>query len=125
MEKKEETKQYYEIIILRHDNQHIVVLRSDVYDKCFETWTLLSDRWEKAVIDKVPFRLTEPVVTAHDPGLIKEIVLRPLMKVEESKYNNPYQRRMLNDGLSNMLENNMVDKGNALNPNILDEGYNS
>lgn len=118
MQKVEEKKQLYDIVIIKHDNNHIIALSTDNYDKCFETWKSLVAKWEESITKKSPYSMVEPIVTAFDPGLIKEITLRPVMEVPESRYDNPYQKRMMKDGLSSMLK-----PGNAINPDMLDEGY--
>lgn len=115
---KQEEKQIYEVLVLRNDGQHMVAKSSDNYDTCFEAWKSLVAKWENAITNKIPLSIVEPVVTAFDPGLIKEILLRPLMKVPESRYDNPYQKEMMNKGLSGVLK-----PGNVLNPDIMDEGY--
>lgn len=119
MSKTEEKKQIYEVWILRHDGEHIRSISDSNYDSCYEDWKLLSDKWKECVASKVPIVLDKPVVTCFDPGLIKEITLRPVVEVTESKYKNPYQQQMMRDGLGNTLKNN----GNIINPDILDQGY--
>jgi hypothetical protein len=114
--KVEEKKQIYEVWILRHDDQHIRCISEANYDKCYENWQKLVGEWKESLLEKVPFSMSSPVITAFDPGLIKEITLRPVMAVEESKYNNPYHQKMLRDGLTNTLKNNPIS-------DILDEGY--
>src|SRR6266478_10032833 len=98
MTKQEESKQIYEVIMIRSDGNHITAKSTDNYDVCFEAWKILVDKWENAVTKKIPFSITEPIVSAFDPGLVMEISIRPLMKVSESKYDNPYQKRMMNEG---------------------------
>jgi hypothetical protein len=117
MSKTEEKKQIYEVWILRHDDQHIRCISENSYDKCYESWKKLVGEWKLSISEKVPFSMSTPVVTAFDPGLIKEITLRPLIQVEESKYDNPYQQKMMRDGLANTL------KGVGTVPDILDGGY--
>lgn len=117
--KVEEKKELYEVLIIKRDQNHIVVMSVPSYDKCYEKWTELLKIWTEALKDKIPFVLKDPVVTAFDPGLIMEISIMPVMKVAESKYDNPYQKEMMKKGLSQTLRSN----GNALNSDILDEGY--
>lgn len=119
MSKIEEKKQIYEVWILRHDGEHICSLSSTDYDKCFEDWQSLSGKWKEAITAKTPIDLIKPVVTCFDPGLIKEITLRPVIQVTESKHQNPYHQQMTRDGFGNTIKNN----GNILDPNILDQGY--
>lgn len=115
----EESKQSYEVIIFRMDNNHILFLQTLSFDEAVDRWKELNTNWEDSLSNKRPFKLMQPLVTSFDPGLIKEIRVQPLMKVEESKYNNPYQQKMMKEGLSGMLQ----QKGNAINPNMLDEGF--
>lgn len=117
MQKVEEKKQVYEILIIRNDQNHISALQSDNYDKCFERWEELTKIWTEAVEGEKPFVLKDPIVTAFNPGLIREITIRPVMTVSESKNENPYHKRMMKDGLSATLNN--VTGGSDL----LDGGY--
>lgn len=119
MSQTEERKQIYEVWILRHDGEHICSMSSTDYDKCFEDWQSLSGKWKEAIVAKSPIDLIKPLVTCFDPGLIKEITLRPVVSITESKHQNPYQQKMMRDGLTNTLKNN----GNIINPDILDQGY--
>ena len=121
MQKKEEKKQIYEVWLIRHNDEPISALSTDVYDKAYEKWKELTDAWVNAINNKTPFILTSPIVTAFDPGAVKEITVRPVMAVTESKYDNPYQQRMMKDGLTKTM-NNM---GNIINSDLLDEGYKS
>ena len=115
----EEKKQIYEVWVVRYQDEPISILSTDKYDAAYEKWKEMLDAWVLSLKDKVPFMITSPVVTAFDPGQIKEVTLRPLMKVAESRYNNPYQQEMMKQGLTNTLSR----PGNILNSGILDEGY--
>lgn len=115
MSKIEEKKQIYEVWILRHDDQHICSISETNYDKCFENWEKLLKEWKFSISEKTPFAMTVPIVTAFDPGLIKEITLRPVVQVAESKYDNPYHEKMRKEGLTNTLRPTGSD--------ILDGGY--
>lgn len=118
MQKVEEKKQVvYEVLIIRNDQNHIMALQSDNYDKCFERWEELTKVWTEAVEGSKPFVLKDPVITAFNPGLIREITVRPVMTTTESKNDNPYHKRMLKNGLSNMLDNVTGDS------DLLDGGY--
>lgn len=119
MTKTEEKKQIYEVWILRHDGEHICSLSDTNYDKCFEDWKVLSNKWKESIASKSPIELNKPVVTCFDPGVIKEITLRPVIEVTESKYQNPYQQKMVKEGFTSTFKNN----GNILNSDILDQGY--
>lgn len=114
MQKQEERKQVYEVVVVKVDHNHITVISTEKYDDAFEKWKKFTDIWTNAIKEKVPMIITDPVVTAFDPGLVKEITLRPLMEVLESKYDNPYQKQMMNKGLSPMLPGA---------PDLLDSGY--
>jgi len=118
MSKVEEKKQIYEVWILRRDEQHICCISEMSYDKCFEDWKKLVSDWKSSISEKTPFSMITPVVTAFDPGLITEITLRPVASVTESKYDNPYQQKMMRDGLMSTLKG-----GNGPTPDILDGGY--
>lgn len=119
MSAKPEEKQVYETVIFRTDGQHISALQSINFDEAVEKWKELNGSWEDSISNKKPFKIMTPVVTAFDPGLISEIAVRPLMKVSESKYDNPYQQKMMKQGLSSMLNQG----GHPVNSNMLDEGY--
>lgn len=116
--KQEEKKSVYGVFILRNDGQHISVVETDSYDKAFELWGKLSQDWEDAVTANKPFKLTDPIVTAFAPGLISEITVRPLATTTESKYQNPYEARMMKQGLSSM-----ANLGDSTVGPVLDGGY--
>lgn len=120
MSVKTEEKQVYETIIFRKDGEHISALQSIKFDEAVEKWKELNGQWEEAIANKKPFKIMNPIVTAFDPGLISEIAVRPLMKVPESKYDNPYQQQMMKQGLSNTLRQ---QGGHPVNSGMLDEGY--
>lgn len=119
MQQNEEKKQLYEVWIVKHNDEPIIAMNTNQYDKSFEKWKELTDAWVNALRDKTPFILNSPIVTAFDPGAVKEITIRPVMEVAESKYANPYQQKMMKDGLTNTLRS----VGNLVNTDILDEGY--
>lgn len=119
MKHNEEKKQLYGVWIVRYNDEPISVLTTDKYDESYERWKELTDTWINAITGKTPFIITSPVVTAFDPGTVKEITVRPVIKVAESKYENPYHAQMVRDGLGNTLKNT----SNFMNPEILDEGY--
>lgn len=120
MQQKEERKQIYEVWIVKYNDEPISVLTTNKYDESYEKWQELTNTWISALKDKTPFIITSPVVTAFDPGTVKEITVRPVMKISESKYENPYQQQMMKVGLGNTLKTNM---GNSINSELLDEGY--
>lgn len=119
MSAKPEEKQVYETIIFRTDGQHISALQSINFDEAVEKWKELNSSWEESISNKKPFKIMKPIVTSFDPGLISEIAVRPLIKVSESKYDNPYQQEMMKKGLSGMLR----QSGHPVNSGMLDEGY--
>lgn len=119
MSAKTEEKQVYETVIFRTDGQHISTLQSINFDEAVEKWKELNSSWEDSIANKKPFKIMKPVVTSFDPGLISEIAVRPLMKVSESKYDNPYQQQMMKTGLTSTLR----QTGHPINNNMLDEGY--
>lgn len=119
MSVKTEEKQVYETVIFRTDGQHISALQSINFDEAVEKWKELNSNWEESITNKKPFKIMKPVVTSFDPGMISEIAVRPLTKVAESKYDNPYQQQMMKKGLNNMLNQG----GHPINNGMLDEGY--
>lgn len=118
---KEEKKQLYEVWIIRYADEPMTLLTTDKYDESYERWKELTDIWIAALKDKTPFVITSPLVTAFDPGTVKEITVRPVMKVAESKYENPYQQKMMRDGLGSALKST----SNVISSELLDEGYSS
>ena len=122
MQKQEEKKQIYELVLIKYEvQQSIILLSTDSYDVAFEKWQEITDLWTKCVQDKVPMKITTPVVTAFDPAAIREISVRPVMEAPVSKYDNPYQQNMMRKGLTQSLK----DSGNTgpVHPDILDGGY--
>lgn len=115
----EENKQVYQVIIYRVDNNHILLIQTTNFDEAVENWQKANNSWEESLSNKKPFKLMIPTVTSFDPGLIKEISVKPIVKMETSKYNNPYQQKMMKEGLGATLQ----QKGNIFDPNVLDEGY--
>ena len=115
-----EEKQVYEVVIFRVDSNHIVLLQTTKFDEAVEEWEKVNKNWEESLSNKKPFKLMKPVVTSFDPGLISEISVRPLTKVSEDKYDNPYQKKMMKEGLRNVLHQNV---GHPINNQMLDEGY--
>lgn len=95
-------KMVYSVVILRQDGNHIQVLESGDYDKCYERWKLLQTEWATSAKEVRPFLLEDPVVTAFTPSLIYEIKLVPVLTEEmASKSHNPYQSRMNQQGFQN------------------------
>lgn len=117
MQVKEEKKQIYEVWIVKYNDDPISVFSTDKYDAAYERWGELKDTWINALKDKIPFILTKPVVTAFDPGTIKEIAVRPIIQMAESKYDNPYQKDMIKNGFAKTLRNPTPAS------DLLDDGY--
>jgi DNA mismatch repair ATPase MutS len=115
MNTKEEKELIYGVYILRKDGNHIVALEVNDYDEAFSYWEKLQEKWENTIKEKKPFSITNPVVTAFDPGLIVEINLKPVVETTESRYknHNPYRDKMVKEGFSNALNY----------PDLLDSGY--
>lgn len=118
---EEKQVQVYEVVIFRVDGNNIVLMQSIKFDEAVEKWKEINSSWEEAISSKKPFKLMSPVVTSFDPGLISEISVRPLTKVDESKYENPYQQKMMKQGLANTLR--QQTGGHPINSGMLDEGY--
>lgn len=97
-------KMVYAVIIFRRDSEHIQVIESTDYDKCYEKWKSLQLEWTASAKEQRPFILEDPVITAFTPSVIYEIKLIPVMSEEMiSKSHNPYQQRMTQNGFSNMF----------------------
>jgi hypothetical protein len=111
-QQKEEKKPLYGLYIMRKDENHISVIESLNYDEVFEAYKKLTVEWGICVKEQRPFSLSAPVVTTFDPGLIYEITVRPIMAEQNvSKYDNPYQQKMMKNGLTNMFGSDMLDGG--------------
>jgi len=113
MSEVEEKKTKYGVFILRRDNRHISVIETEEYDKAYEVWEELNEAWIKSLKDNIPLKLTTPIVTAFDPGLIFEINLNPVVETTASRNANPYHQKMQKEGFSNSFGSN----------GILDGGY--
>lgn len=117
--KKEESKTSYGLFVLRRNEDHISVLETDNYDEAYEAWETLKQQWAKCINESLPFELTSPVVTAFDPNLIYEIILKPVVETmaNNSRNFNPYKQAMHQNGLQNTLGNH------AMLSEIKDGGY--
>lgn len=112
MSQKEEKKTLYALCVMRRDENHIIVIESHNYDEVFEAYKKLTESWALAVKEQRPFSLSSPVVTTFDPGLIYEITVRPIMPEQPvSKYDNPYQQKMMKNGLQSMFGSDVLDGG--------------
>lgn len=113
-QQKEEKKPLYGLFIMRRDENHISVIESLNYDEVFEAYKKLVADWAACVKELRPFSLSTPVVTTFDPGLIYEITVRPILaETAVSKYDNPYQQKMMKNGFQNTFAS----------PDVLDGGY--
>lgn len=106
-------KLVYSVFVLRTDGEHILVLESDDYDKCFEKWKLILQEWKDSAKEQRPFELTDPLVTAFSPSMIFEVRIVP-REVEVNNSHNPYHKKMQEQGLSRTFPGSGVD--------ILDRG---
>lgn len=89
----------YQVVILRTNGDHISILESDSYDKCYERWKELHTLWTACAKEIKPFVLEEPVVTAFNPSMIYEINLVPVStQSSSSNAHNPYQKNMQEHG---------------------------
>ncbi len=107
MAKKKPDEIVYETWILRRDQQHIAVVVSTDFEKCYKVWEELQAQWAECAKEVKPFVLKDPVLTAFEPGLIYEITLRPVESPVSNAVNskNPYAREMLNRGFSDVFGN--------------------
>lgn len=106
--------QSYMVAVLRSDGNHIIMDEAVSFEGAREKWIYLTRYWEECVKEKKPFIIESPIVTAFDPSMIYEIVLRPKSTTTS---NNPYQKEMQSKGLSEMM------KGAGLGAGLLDGGY--
>jgi hypothetical protein len=103
-------KMVYAVVIFRTDSQHIQIMESADYDKCYEKWKFLHTEWTASTKEQRPFILEDPIVTAFTPSVVYEIKLLPIMSEEMSvKSNNPYQQKMNQSGFSNMFAQSGTD----------------
>lgn len=114
--KEEKKETVYEIYIARNDREFpMVVHQSSNYDECYDKWQELHKLWQETSDNNRVFVLNEPVVTAFNPVLIREITLRPVVEQSVGKHRNPYQQAMVEKGLTEMLNNGGSD--------LMDGGY--
>ena len=95
-----QAKMVYEVVILRQDGNHLSIIQSTDYDKCYEKWKALQTEWTNSVKEQKPFILEDPVVTAFSPSMIYEIKLIPIMAEDlaQSSTKNPYAQKMNQNG---------------------------
>jgi len=113
MKQQNQEQQIYAVLVLRTDQDHIIVLESPDYEKCYNIWEDLIGKWTQAAKDGIPFKLSEPQVTAFSPGMITEIKLIPVSQINQNKVHNPYYQNMVRNGFANT-------QGGR---DILDQGY--
>ncbi len=113
-----EEKKIYGVLILRNDLEHIVALETPDFQQAHNLWKELNEKWTNCIKDRTPFSIESPIVTSFDPGLIKELTVRPLIDNAQQRggINNPYERNMRQNGLGNTLRN-------PVGTDILDGGY--
>lgn len=109
MAKKTE-KLIYALIILRKDGDHINVMEDSNYEKCYERWETLHTEWSTCSKEIRPFILKDPIVTAFEPILISEIAIRPLLPESVINSDNPYQKKMMQSGLSGMQNSDLLSR---------------
>ena len=116
--KPEEKKKQYGVLILRKDQEHITVLETADFQAAHAAWKKLNEQWTACIKDNVPFSIESPIVTSFDPGLIKEITVRPEVTPTETNrgVNNPYEQQMRKEGLQATMKY-------GLGSDLLDGGY--
>ncbi len=103
---KTEAEVIYQTLILRRDGNHISIVESTDFEKCYKAWETLQGQWAECAKEVRPFILKDPVITAFEPGLIYEIILQPVMSASKAvNENNPYAKQMLDRGFSNTFGN--------------------
>ena len=105
-------KEKYLIAILRKDGNHVFDLETENFEEAKKQWSKLIEYWESCIKEHKPFIVTTTQISAFDPSLIYEIVIRPSTTLE-SDSSNPYKKRMMNNGLNKMFGG----------PDILDSGF--
>ena len=108
------SKMEYELWILRNDENHILVDESEDFDKLHETWKELHSKWKQCSDENAPYILEDPIVTAFNPILIREITITIKQSARKINSNNPYERRMQDQGFGGT-------RGVATD--LLDQGY--
>lgn len=105
--KQTEDKVVYNVVILRKDHNHVVMMESTNFDACLARWEALQAQWAECVKEVKPFVIRDPLITAFEPALIHEITLAPVMKesLATTSANNPYYRNMVQSGLAHSLSN--------------------
>jgi len=116
---EEEKKTIYGVLILRTDLEHIAVLETADFQEAHKLWKELNEKWTNCIKESMPFAIETPVVTSFNPGLIKEITVRPVLDNAQSRggINNPYERQMRATGINNTM------KYGVPGSDLLDGGY--
>lgn len=117
---KPQNDMVYEVAVIRSDFNHIIVSETKEFEEAKITWRELTDRWKKSIEDKAPFELEQPIITAFDPGLVREIKIFATPQGVQQKVgsHNPYTQRMKEEGLSNTMK-----YGGISGTDVLDGGY--
>lgn len=119
---KQVEEQVLQVLLYRKDQiEPIVIMESTDFSECKKVWKSLIDTWTKAHKEAEPFVLEKPIVTAVEPGIIGEIKIFPKKELKMNiDPNNPYQKRMMQVGLSDMKN----VRQNIYNSELMDEGFN-
>lgn len=104
----------YLVRIVRIDERVIDLVETDDFSEAKGIWQKAHEQWTLAVSERRPFLVVEPIVTAFDPSLIREVIVFPIQK--QQKTDNPYKAKMQEKGLSAMFESSVYG-------NVLDQGY--
>lgn len=108
----------YLVKLLRNDGSAVDLVETNEFSKAKEVWEESYTKWTDSVADRKPFVVSQPTdsgfMTAFDPSLIREILILPLTRQEES--DNPYTKKMNKEGLSSML-------GKGISSELTDGGY--
>lgn len=101
MQTSQKSNFVYQVVVLRTNGDHLRIIESDDYDKCYSRWKELHTQWASCVAENKPFVVEEPVVVAFSPSMIYEIGLMPVTTQEmAAKNNNPYFKQMQEQGFS-------------------------
>lgn len=95
----------YSVVIFKNNQDHLHILESGNYEKCYLEWKRLHLLWTECSKESKPFVLENPIVTAFSPAMIYEISLIPITTKEMSKSHNPYNNQMRDQGFSRTFPN--------------------
>lgn len=92
----------YSVLILRHDQQHVIIVQTDNKDEARNAYTELVDKWSLALKESQPFLIDNGITaSATDPKMISDIRLEATAINNRINPNNPFMQEMQSNGFSN------------------------